>query len=82
MLEETVDVSINRIKDIVITDQNMTSIPLAYMMTRDLPDAIKHFFDQEVELWLREEENKFTTTERFDYDNPQVRVLIDQVFPQ
>ena len=80
MLEETVDVFINRIKDIVITDQNMTSIPLAYMMTRDLPDAIKHFFDQEVEIWIREEEEKFTTTERFDYDVPEVRMLIDQIF--
>ena len=49
-------------------------------MTLEVPDAIKHYFDQEVEIWLREEENKFTTTERFDYDVPQVRMLIDQVF--
>lgn len=80
MIEQTVDKFIERIKEIVIADDKMQSIPLAYLMTRDIPDAIKHYFDQEVELWLREEENKFTTTERFDYDNPQVRVLIDQVF--
>ncbi|MEJ2543103.1 MAG: hypothetical protein P8Y99_03465, partial [Calditrichaceae bacterium] len=80
MIEQTVDKFIERIKEVVITDENMKSIPLAYLMTLDIPDAIKHYFDQEVEIWLREEENKFTTTERFDYDNPQVRMLIDQVF--
>lgn len=80
MIEQTVDKFIERIKEVVITDENMKSIPLAYLMTRELPDAIKHYFDQEVEIWLREEENKFTTTERFDYDVPQVRMLIDQVF--
>ena len=80
MIEQTVDKFIERIKEIVVADENMTSIPLAYLMTRELPDAIKHYFDQEVEIWLREEENKFTTTERFDYDVPQVRILIDQVF--
>ena len=80
MIEQTVDKFIERIKQVVITDPNMKSIPLAYLMTLDIPDAIKHYFDQEVELWLREEENKFTTTERFDYDVPQVRMLIDQVF--
>ncbi|MBN1407633.1 MAG: hypothetical protein JW956_07590 [Calditrichaceae bacterium] len=80
MIEKTIDKFIERIKEIVITDPNMKSIPLAYLMTLDIPDAIKHYFDQEVEIWLREEENKFTTTERFDYDVPQVRMLIDQVF--
>jgi hypothetical protein len=80
MIEKTVDKFIGRIKDVVITDEKMKSIPLAYLMTLDIPDAIKHYFDQEVEIWLREEENKFTTTERFDYDIPQVRMLIDQVF--
>lgn len=80
MIEKTVDKFIERIKDVVITDEKMKSIPLAYLMTLEIPDAIKHYFDQEVEIWLREEENKFTTTERFDYDIPQVRMLIDQVF--
>jgi hypothetical protein len=49
-------------------------------MQLDIPEAIKHFFDQEVEIWLREEEEKFTTTERFDYDMPEVRMQIDQIF--
>jgi hypothetical protein len=80
MTEQIVDKFIERIKEIVIADQNMDSIPLAYLMTRDVPDAIKHYFDQEVEIWLREEENKFTTTERFNYDVPEVRMLIDQIF--
>lgn len=82
MLEETVDVFIQRIKNVVITDKNMTAIPLAYIKTREIPDAVKHFFDQEVELWIREEEEKFTTTDRFDYDVPEVRMLIDQIFDQ
>jgi len=80
MIEKTVDKFIDRIKEIVITDPNMNSIPLAYLMTLDIPDAVKHYFDQEVEIWLREEENKFTTTERFNYDIPEVRMLIDQIF--
>jgi len=80
MLEETLDVFINRIKEVVVTDKNMTTIPLAYLMTREIPDSIKHFFDQEVEIWIREEEEKFATTERFDYDIPEVRMLIDQIF--
>lgn len=82
MLEETLDVFIQRIKNAVITDKNMTAIPLAYINTREIPDAVKHFFDQEVELWIREEEEKFTTTDRFDYDVPEVRMLIDQIFDQ
>ncbi|MGD9486515.1 MAG: hypothetical protein AB7W47_00685 [Calditrichaceae bacterium] len=80
MLDQTVEIFIERLKKIVLTDQKMTSIPLAYLKTLDLPESIKHFFDQEVELWIREEEEKFTTTERFDYDMPEVRMLIDQIF--
>jgi hypothetical protein len=33
-----------------------------------------------VELWLRDEEQKFTSEDKFDYDMPQVRMLIDQIF--
>lgn len=81
MIEEITERFINRIKKMVITDEKMTSIPLAYLKTlENLPESIMHFLDQEVELWLREEENKFSTTERFDYDMPEVRMLIDQIF--
>ena len=80
MLEDTVERFTNRLKGVILTDERMTSIPLAYLMRLEIPDSVKHFFDQEVELWIREEENKFTTNERFDYDMPEVRILIDQIF--
>lgn len=80
MLDHITDAFLDRLKNQIITDPNMTSIPLAYLMQLDIPEAIKHFFDQEVEIWLREEEEKFTTTERFDYDMPEVRMQIDQIF--
>jgi len=80
MLETVVDVLIKKVKDQVLTDKNMEEIPLAYLMTRDIPESVKHFFDQEVELWIREEEEKFTSSDRFDYDMPEVRMLIDQIF--
>jgi hypothetical protein len=80
MLESQVDALIKKVKDVVITDPNMKDIPLAYLMTREIPESVKHFFNQEVELWIREEEEKFTTSDRFDYDMPEVRVLIDQIF--
>ena len=80
MLDHVKDTFLNRLQKDIVTDPNMQSIPLAYIMQLDIPDSIKHFFDQEVEIWLREEEEKFTSTERFDYDMPQVRMLIDQIF--
>jgi len=80
MLDQTVDAFIQHIKSVVIKDPKMTNIPLAYLGTLDIPESIKHFLDQEVELWLREEEEKFTSADRFDYDMPQVRMLIDQIF--
>ena len=80
MLDNIVDVLIKRVKDEVVTDSKMENIPLAYLMTRNIPDSVKHFFNQEVELWLREEEEKFTSNERFDYDMPEVRMLIDKIF--
>jgi len=58
----------------------MQNIPLAYLRTRNIPESVKHFFDQEVELWIREEEEKFTSNERFDYDMPEVRRHIDNIF--
>jgi len=80
MLENLVDVLIKKVRDEVVTDTNMTDIPLAYLQTRNIPDSIKHFLDQEVELWIRDEEEKFTSSDRFDYDMPEVRMLIDQIF--
>lgn len=80
MLENQVDALIKKVRDEVITDSNMKEIPLAYLMTRNIPESIKHFFNQEVELWIREEEDKFSTSDRFDYDMPEVRILIDQIF--
>ncbi len=80
MLDEIIDVFIDRIRKKVLANEKMTSVPLAYLMTLDIPQSIKHFFDQEVELWIREEEEKFTSSDRFNYDLPEIRVLIDQIF--
>ncbi len=80
MLDEIIDVFIERIRKKVLTNEKMTEIPLAYLMTLDIPQSIKHFFDQEVELWIREEEEKFSSSDRFNYDLPEIRVLIDQIF--
>ena len=80
MLENIIDALIDRVKKEVVTDENMQNIPLAYLMTRNIPESVKHFFDQEVELWIREEEEKFTSNDRFDYDMPEVRVYIDNIF--
>ncbi len=80
MLEKTIEALIEKIKNEVVTDPNMNEIPLAYLMTRNIPESVKHFFDQEVELWIREEEEKFASSDRFDYDMPEVRMLIDQIF--
>jgi hypothetical protein len=81
MLENIIEILIKRIRDEIVNhNQGMTNVPLAYLMTRNIPESVKHFFDQEVELWLREEEEKFNTDERFDYDQPEVRMLIDQIF--
>lgn len=80
MLDQIMDTFVNRIRKTVVADDKMSDIPLAYLMTLEIPQSIKHFFDQEVEIWIREEQEKFTTNERFDYDTPEVRVLIDQIF--
>jgi hypothetical protein len=80
MLENLVDIIIKKVREEVVTDLNMTDIPLAYIQTRNIPDSVKHFLDQEVELWIRDEEEKFSSSDRFDYDMPEVRMLIDQIF--
>jgi hypothetical protein len=79
MLEEVIQNIIKSIRGEVVTPQ-MDKVPLNYLMSRKIPDSVKHFFDQEVEIWLREESDKFTSSERFDYDLPEVRVLIDKIF--
>jgi len=80
MLENLVDVLIKKVRDEVVSDPNMHDIPLAYIQTRQIPDSVKHFLDQEVELWIRDEEEKFNSSDRFDYDAPEVRILIDKIF--
>ncbi len=79
MLDETIEIFTTRIKEIVLKDEKMTIIPLAYLQTLNLPESIMHFFNQEIEINLREEEKKFES-DRFDYDQPEVRMLIDKIF--
>ncbi|HED09253.1 MAG TPA: hypothetical protein ENJ10_01060 [Caldithrix abyssi] len=79
MLENTIDLFTARMRDIVLKDQRMDAIPLAYLKTLNIPQSLQHFFEQEVQMWIREEEEKFES-ERFDYDEPQVRMLIDKIF--
>ncbi|KAA3614923.1 MAG: hypothetical protein D8M58_10745 [Calditrichaeota bacterium] len=79
MLDETIELFTERMKEIVLKDQRMETIPLAYLKTLEIPESVMHFFSQEVEIWLREEEEKFES-DRFDYDQPEVRMLIDQIF--
>ncbi|NOX37868.1 MAG: hypothetical protein GXO78_10065 [Calditrichaeota bacterium] len=79
MLDQIIENIIQKIRREVV-QPGMDRIPLTYIMTRNIPDSVKHFFDQEVEIWLREEADKFSTSDRFDYDLPEVRVLIDKIF--
>jgi len=79
MLDQIIENIIRNIRNEVV-QPNMDQIPLAYIMTRNIPNSVKHFFDQEVELWLREEAEKFSSSDRFDYEMPEVRVLIDKIF--
>jgi len=79
MLDQVIDNIIAKINKEVVSPQ-MDQIPLNYLMTRNIPNSVKHFFNQEVEIWLREESDKFSSSERFDYDIPEVRVLIDKIF--
>jgi hypothetical protein len=79
MLDQIIENIIQKIRKEVV-QPGMDHIPLAYIFTRDIPDSIKHFFDQEVELWLREEAQKFTSNERFDYETPEVQMLVDKIF--
>ncbi len=78
MLERVVDNIKSKIQKEVLAPQ-MTQVPLNYLLTRNIPGWVKHFFDQEVEIWIREEADKFSSSERFDYDLPEVRVLVDKI---
>ncbi|MFZ0389769.1 MAG: hypothetical protein WAN36_04870 [Calditrichia bacterium] len=79
MLDKVIDNIIEKIRAEVVSPQ-MHHIPLSYLMTRKVPDSVKHFFNQEVEIWLREEDEKFSSSDRFDYDVPEVRMRIDEIF--
>ncbi len=79
MLDQIIENIIQRIRKEVV-QPGMNEIPLSYLFTRNIPHSIKHFFDQEVELWIREEQQKFTSSERFDYEIPEVQVLMDKIF--
>jgi hypothetical protein len=78
MLDQIVTQKIQKIANTVI-QQGMQEVPLGYLMGLDIPESVKHFFDQEVETWLAEEDNRISASERFDMDMPEVRMLIDQV---
>ena len=78
-LENILETMLANIRQAVV-QKGMDRIALTYLLTRDIPNSVKHFFDQEVELWLREESKKFTSSERFDYDLPEVQVLLDKIF--
>lgn len=79
MLDQIIENIIQKIRSEVV-QRGMNDIPLAYLYTRKVPDSIKHFFDQEVEIWIREEREKFSASERFDYEMPEVQMLTDKVF--
>jgi hypothetical protein len=79
MFDKVIDSIIAKITKEVVTPK-MTDIPLNYLLTCNIPDSVKHFFDQEVEIWLREESDKFASNERFNYESPEVRVLVDKIF--
>jgi hypothetical protein len=78
-LNQIIENMIHKIKEEVLKP-NMAQIPLAYLMTRNIPDSVKHYFDQEVENWLREEQEKIFSSDRFDYEMPEIRILLDQIF--
>ncbi len=79
MLDQIIENIIQKIRNEVV-QPGMKDIPLTYIFTRNIPDSIKHFFDQEVELWIREEQEKITNSDRFDYEMPEVRMLLDKIF--
>lgn len=79
MLDQIIENIIQKIRKEVV-QPGMNDVPLSYLFTRNIPHSIKHFFDQEVEIWIREEQSKFSSSERFDYELPEVQLLIDKIF--
>ncbi|MGH1364401.1 MAG: hypothetical protein ACRBF0_12655 [Calditrichia bacterium] len=79
MLEQIIENIIQKIRTEVVKP-SMDQIPLAYIFTRNIPDSVKHFFDQEVEIWLREESEKFSDSDRFNYEAPEIQMLVDKIF--
>ena len=79
MLDQIIDNIIQKIRQEVV-QQGMDDIPLMYILTRNIPHSVKHFFDQEVEIWIREESEKISSSERFDYEMPEVQMLMDKIF--
>ncbi len=79
MLEQIIENIIQKIRREVVKP-GMDQIPLNYLLTCQIPDSIKHFFDQEVEIWIREESHKISSSERFDYEMPEVQMLLDKIF--
>ena len=79
MLEQIIENIIQKIRAEVVKP-SMDQIPLAYIFTRNIPDSVKHFFDQEVEIWLREESEKFSDSDRFNYEAPEIQMLVDKIF--
>lgn len=79
MLDQIIENIIVKIREEVVKP-GMNQVPLTYIFTRNIPDSIKHFFDQEVEIWIREEAEKFSESERFDYEMPEVQMLVDKIF--
>lgn len=79
MLDQIIE-NINQKIRTEIMQPGMDSIPLNYILASNIPDSVKHFFDQEVEIWIREEAEKFSSSDKFDYDNPEIQMLVDQIF--
>lgn len=79
MLDQIIENIIRKTRKEVI-QKGMQDIPLTYIFTRNIPHSVKHFFDQEVEIWIREESDKFSSSERFNYEMPEVQMLIDKIF--
>ncbi|RMF61936.1 MAG: hypothetical protein D6748_00585 [Calditrichaeota bacterium] len=79
MLEQIIENIIQQIRKEVVKP-GMDRVPLNYLLSCNIPDSIKHFFDQEVELWIREESQKISDSDRFDYELPEVQMLLDKIF--
>lgn len=79
MLDKTIENINQKIRKEII-QPGMETIPLNYIITRNIPESIKHFFNQEVEIWLRDEAEKFSSSDKFDYDAPEIQMLVDKIF--